>query len=192
MKEAIFLFDMDGTVADYEEGLRRELLKIQSPDEPFFDIHMSHAPDWFENRMRLIKKQTNFWLNLPVIEKNIRVLELAEKLGYVLHGLTKGPRSTHSAWSEKLLWCQKNIHPDVDLTVTMDKGLFYGRVLFDDFPPYMNRWLENRPRGLGIMPTTKGNADFNHPNVIKYDGSMESLTIVKDRLKKQLERQVDY
>lgn len=53
----------------------------------------------------------------------------------------------------------------------MDKGLFYGTVLVDDYPEYMKRWLAWRPRGLGIVPTHPHNADFSHPNVVIYDGS---------------------
>lgn len=49
--------------------------------------------------------------------------------------------------------------------------LRYGAVLVDDWPEYIRRWLENRPRGLVIMPAHEHNAGFNHPNVVRYDGT---------------------
>jgi hypothetical protein len=51
------------------------------------------------------------------------------------------------------------------------KGRVYGRVLYDDYPDYMLKWLKNRPRGLGIMPVTQANKNFTHPQVVRYDGT---------------------
>ena len=36
-------------------------------------------------------------------------------------------------------WCQHHL-PGVPVTITMDKGLVYGKVLVDDYPPYVERW----------------------------------------------------
>ena len=47
----------------------------------------------------------------------------------------------------------------------------YGKVLVDDWPEYISRWLKWRPRGLVIMPASQSNAGFTHPQVIRYDGS---------------------
>tara|TARA_Y100000310_G_C20512920_1_gene729762 strand:+ start:436 stop:588 length:153 start_codon:yes stop_codon:yes gene_type:complete len=49
------------------------------------------------------------------------------------------------------------------MTITEDKGIVYGKVLVDDYPCYIKRWLENRPRGLVIMPAHSYNRDFEHP-----------------------------
>ena len=35
----------------------------------------------------------------------------------------------------------------------------------------MSLWLSNRPRGLGIMPVNDYNKYFEHPQVIKWDGT---------------------
>ena len=56
--------------------------------------------------------------------------------------------------------------PLADVTVTHDKGLVYGKVLFDDYPPYIERWLEHRPRGKVLMLETPYNRSFSHPNVL--------------------------
>ena len=99
--------------------------------------------------------------------------------------LTQGPRRVPEAWSGKKEWIDANLG-DVDVTITRDKGLVYGKVLVDDYPKYAERWLEHRPRGLVIMPEHKYNKGYSHPNVVRYDGSnldevREVLTRVKTR-----------
>ena len=55
--------------------------------------------------------------------------------------------------------------------------MVYGRVLFDDWPPYFEKWLAVRPRGLVVCLAHPWNAAFakggpkEHPNVVRYDGS---------------------
>lgn len=63
----------------------------------------------------------------------------------------------------------------------------HGKILVDDWPPYITRWLEWRPRGLVIMPTQKHNAEYTHPQVIRYDG--ENIEEVAKALKAWKERE---
>ena len=169
MTEKIALFDMDGTLADYDKQLHEDMERLRGPEEPT-STHRELMPQHLVNRMKLIKSQKDWWFNLPKIEAGFRVLSIAKEIGFKIHILTKGPTTTPQAWTEKVLWCQKNIGSDVDITIAQDKGLVYGRVLVDDFPDYMERWLKYRPRGLGIMPLANYNKDFKHTNIIKYDG----------------------
>ncbi len=46
----------------------------------------------------------------------------------------------------------------------------YGKVLVDDWPKYLEPWLNNRPRGIGIMPAQEWNKDFKHERVVRYTG----------------------
>jgi hypothetical protein len=104
------------------------------------------------------------------------VVDELRALGFELHVLTKGPRSTPNAWSEKVEWCADHL-PDANVTVTGDKSLVYGRVLVDDWPPYFTRWLEARPRGLVVCVAHPWNEGFSpggpqaHANVLRYDGA---------------------
>lgn len=59
----------------------------------------------------------------------------------------------------------------MDVHVVSDKGLVYGVALYDDYPRYIEAWLEHRPRGLVVMPANASNKHFSHPNVIRYDGT---------------------
>lgn len=175
----IFLTDMDGTLCDYEGQLLHDLEPLRAPcEKPLKELFHDDMPDHIEQRMRLIKRQVGWWKNLPRIESNFFVLEIARRIGFKIEILTKGPKHTHMAWSEKLLWCQNQ--PEIseeDVTITQRKGRYYGRVLFDDFPEYMEDWLRHRPRGIGIMPATKQNVGFTHSRVLRYDGkNVEEVT----------------
>ncbi len=85
--------------------------------------------------------------------------------------LTQGPSKNPPAWTGKKLWIDENLGPEVDVTITRDKGLVYGKVLVDDFPPYIERWLAWRKNGLVIMPVNELNKDYKHSRVIRYDGT---------------------
>lgn len=171
--EKVALIDMDGTLVDYSSQMQADLAKMMAPgDEPISveQAWTEGAPAHIKARMDLVKCQPGWWLNLPDLELGHHVLRWCREIGFDLHVLTKGPYKTTSAWSEKVEWCRNRFGHDVKVTITEDKGLMYGRVLVDDFPDYMLRWLEWRPRGLGIMPKNSLNADFTHPRVILYDG----------------------
>jgi hypothetical protein len=185
----IALFDMDGSLADYVGGMVRNLDTLRSPGEPaitdenLWDIeNLGHL----RARMDLIKSQPGWWLGLEPIPLGMQVLALCQQLGFAVHILTKGPKRHSLAWDEKVRWCQRHVGPDVDIHVTSDKGLVYGKMLYDDYPEYMLRWLRHRPRGLGIMPVTPHNRDFTHPNVVRWDGTnleevARAITAAKNR-----------
>lgn len=173
MENNIGLFDLDNSLADYTGGLNDALHKLMSEEEiaSFKDLWEEYDEKPFiRARIRLIKSQPGFWLNLLPILKGFAILKTAKDIGFNIHILTKGPKKLPAAWQEKVLWAQKYLGQDADIHITSDKGMVYGKFLYDDFPDYMLRWLKNRPRGLGIMPVTNENKSFTHPNVIKWDG----------------------
>lgn len=172
MDDNIGLWDLDGSLADYDGQLRWELNKIRSPDEPLIeDLWEMEKLPHIKARMRLIKSQPNWWANLPVIGDGLRVFEIAQRIGFRNIVLTKGPHSLPSAWKEKVEWSQRQLGENIGIQITCDKSLVYGKFLYDDYPEYMSAWLDKRPRGLGIMPATNGNRNFRHPRVVRfYDG----------------------
>lgn len=178
-EDCVAHFDLDGSLADYNTALLRDLELLRSPDEPPITEDtiwtMDHLPH-ISRRMRLIKAQPDWWLNLELMEAGLVVLRMCEKHGFDIAVLTKGPEQHTQAWAEKLRWVQKHIgkgshsSPHIGVTITLEKSRVYGKILYDDYPAYMTNWLAYRPRGLGIMPVNKGNANFQHPNVVKYHG----------------------
>jgi 5'-nucleotidase len=169
--ERVALLDMDSSLADFEASMIERVMKLMSPIEletyRFEDMrYPKEAPDWFRARKTLIKKQPGFWSGLPVIEFGMELYKLLGQLGYTRMILTKGPDNNPMAWEEKVRWCREHV-PDAGITITHDKGLVYGKVLYDDFPPYVMRWLKWRPRGKVLMLDAVHNQGFEHPNVFR-------------------------
>lgn len=174
MNDNVALFDMDGSLADYAGALAQSLNDLRSPGEQKItlkNLYTLEKQTHIRNRMRLIKSQPGWWFDLAPIAEGMRILKLANSVGFVNHILTKGPKKASNAWKEKVDWCQEHINEDIDIHITSDKGLVYGKVLYDDYPEYLEKWLKHRPRGLGIMPVTPYNRKFRHPNVVLWDGT---------------------
>jgi 5'-nucleotidase len=175
----VALVDIDGTLAGYHEELQRRLRRMASPGEPgsgFVNFDWDREPDYIKERMQVIRGNPGFWSKLPPLKDGFEILDALHSIGYSLHVLTKGPRYAPIAWMEKLSWCEQHIPYPHDITITMDKGLVYGRVLVDDYPDYANRWLRWRKRGTVIMPDRPWNRGFDHPQVYRYEGDLGALT----------------
>ena len=188
--EKIALFDMDQTLADYVGQLNRDLERLKAPQEPQIKIFDRDTPEYLEQRMKLIKRQNGWWRNLPRLEIGFEIFRMAYNIGFDNQILTKGPKTTTSAWTEKVDWVRIELEEeygqDFKVHITEDKGLVYGMVLCDDFPDYMERWLKNRPRGLGIMIKNEYNKDYSHDRVVL--ATEDNLNEVKERLQEAYDR----
>lgn len=168
----IALIDMDGTIADFDSGLREGLLPLVSPWESGSLVdygnlpHGEDAPPWLEARMNLVKRQPGFWRNLRRIEDGFKVLEMIVEAGFETSILTKAPRTNHPSRAEKAEWCEEHV-PDLPVTVCHDKSLVYGRILFDDYPPFATAWLKHRPNGTVLMLDGPSNQGFSNPQVVR-------------------------
>jgi len=170
--ENIALFDLDGTLCDYDLGLINGIDRLKSPGEDSYVLPITdESAEYLRNRADLIRSSESWWENLPKIQLGWDILELARKLEYRIMILTQGPKRNPCSWSGKKKWIDHHLGQDVDVTITRDKGLVYGKILVDDFPGYIERWLHWRKRGLVIMPANESNRGFSHEQVIRYDGS---------------------
>jgi len=167
--DKIALFDMDGTLCDYDGAIRRDYNLTKSEGDPPYSHDNKQYPH-LKRRVDFIRNKPGWWLALDKLQLGFDILELAKMIGFDIHILTQGPRACPNAWSEKLQWVYDKVG-DVDITITRNKGLVYGTFLVDDYPPYVEAWLKWRPRGKVIMPAHEYNKDFNHPSVIRYDGN---------------------
>jgi 5'-nucleotidase len=187
------LIDLDGSLADYDAALREAMDAIRAPGEPSYAdrLTVGREEPHMEARRKLIQAQPGFWRGLKRIERGFEVVDCMRRIGFGLHVLTKGPRTTAGAWSEKLAWCIAEL-PDAMVTITSDKSAVYGRVLLDDWPAYFVAWLKVRPRGLVICVAQPWNADYRaggpleHANVLRYDGSNKAD--VESRLRAAYDR----
>jgi 5'-nucleotidase len=176
-EDCVAHFDLDGSLANFNAALVRDLNLLRSPQETEItdeNLWTLEKQSYIAERMRLIKAQPDWWFNLEPMQEGLAVLRLCEKHGFDIAVLTKGPgHEKHSlAWSEKLRWVRKHVG-NTGVTITLEKSRVYGKILYDDFPEYMESWLSRRPRGLGIMPVNNGNANFSHPNVVMYHGTQD-------------------
>jgi hypothetical protein len=166
----IALFDLDGTLADYDKSMDRQQNLIRGAKEKrYVKMGPGDKRGPREARRRLIQSVPGFWRNLEPIKLGFEVLEMATNLGFENHILTKGPQHTNSAWSEKKEWCDEHV-PGLNVHISQDKSMVYGKMLCDDWPGYFMEWLKVRPRGLVVCVEQPWNIDIEHPNVIIYGG----------------------
>jgi 5'-nucleotidase len=172
----IALVDLDGTVADYDAAMERDLTPLRSPDEtgPVVIHGKGDWPDHYRARVDLIRNRAGWWRNLGRLVDGFRVVDMMRRIGFEIHVLTKGPKKSTNAWTEKVEWCHENM-PDDLVTISSDKSMVYGRALMDDWPPYVAAWLKARPRALVIMPDRPWNQGYEHPRVIRYTGENDDI-----------------
>ena len=182
--ENVALFDLDGTLCDFENQIMKDMEQMRSEEEPKIRKWTHAHPKHIERRMDAIMASPDWWEKLPRLQLGWDVLEVAMDLGYRIMILTQGPRRNPSSWVGKKLWIDRNLGPDTDITITRDKGLVYGKVLVDDSPQYVERWLVWRKRGLVIMPANSANEDYKHRQVLRYDGT--NLQDVRAAMEKRL------
>lgn len=170
--ELVALIDLDGTLADFDGAMNDQLRLLASPAELEDGSWNNMSLDHIEARRSVIKRVPGFWRGLKPIPEGLEVLDLIKKIGFEPHILTKGPFNTTSAWTEKVEWCRERLGR-TPVTITEEKGLVYGRVLFDDWPNYITSWLKWRPRGLVVMLDQPWNQGFEHPNVFRHIQGLE-------------------
>ena len=184
----IALVDMDGTVADYKGAMQKGLEKALA------GLGVSGTDVWkdeYKPIQNLIKNQIGFWRDLEPIQEGLALVNALRFYGFKPHILTKGPYKTLIAWTEKAEWCRKHL-PGTPITISEDKGLVYGKILVDDWPPYCESWLKWRPRGLVLMPAYTYNEGFEDKfpgQVIRVTGDSDNWDRVKQAIQNVADRQ---
>jgi len=169
----VALFDLDGTLADYDSAIERDLYTILGPQD-FANWRVNQDKPRIRNAIKLIRSQPGWWTRLEKLQDGFRVLELARKLMFSINVLTKGPFNHPHSWSEKVDWCRENVS-DAAITITEDKSLVYGKILVDDYPPYVTEWLAFRPRALVILPNRLWNQGLEHPQILRYKDNLPEV-----------------
>jgi len=192
MSKPVALFDLDGTLADFDGALARDLQSITSPFENLKVQEIANQddrndPPWLKARKSLIKKQPNWWFNLQPLPLGFKVLELARKVGFRIVICSRGPKHNADAWAQKVLWVQKYITGPHKIILADEKNLVYGRVLVDDWPDYVTPWLNARPRGNVIMPAHRWNENYTHERVVKL-ATEADLPAIRIMLESQVNR----
>lgn len=187
--QKIALIDMDGTVADFTGQLLKDLETIRSPGEPpLLSIEEMEQHPYLRARMSLVKSQPGWWRSLPRLERGFMIVRLLREFDFALHVATKGPHSKSQAWAEKVEWCRLWL-PDASVHVVEEKSLLYGKVLVDDWPPYVQAWLNWRPRGLAIMPAYRYNEHMaeEFPRQVFLFRNEDDIPALRERIRELVE-----
>jgi hypothetical protein len=189
--DRIALFDLDGVLANYEGGVENSV-KINWKGEVPENLDSEDISQELKQKIREWRTEKGWWFKLKPIQSGIELVKICKKIGFRIHILTQVPKDSINAWSEKYEWCEryiKPIDPEYTLSITRGgKGLHYGRVFVDDWPPFMESWINHRPRGVGIMPDKFCNKDYSHKNIIKFDPQKTIPKKIVEVLKKAYER----
>jgi 5'(3')-deoxyribonucleotidase len=183
--EPIGLFDLDGTMADFDKSMAHHLELLRSPGEdPAKDETAFEDIPHMKARRRLIKQLPGFWRTFSRLQAGFDILALMEDLKFSNYVLSKSPRKFPLAASEKIGWCVEHL-PNLPVILSEEKSLVYGKVLVDDWPSYVEKWVKFRPRGLVISVAQRWNEGIEKlspaGNIIRYSGP-EQLPDIKARL----------
>jgi 5'-nucleotidase len=168
----VALVDMDGTLCDFHGQLQRDLDKVLGEDRQKISAKTLQEVEW------LIRRDGGWYRNLKPLPLGFQIVDLLRSIGFRIMIMTKSSKESKNAWSEKAAWISEHL-PDVDMMVTMDKGLVYGKVLVDDYPSHFLRWMEHRPRGKVVMPVQSWNKDVgSRPNLyaVSEKADLEAIT----------------
>jgi 5'-nucleotidase len=93
MSDMIALFDMDGTLCDYDGAMQAALEALRSPYEPIGSYgHGDDSPSWLENRRRVVSTVPGFWRDLKPLPVGFMIVDVLTSLGFSLYVMTKGPQ----------------------------------------------------------------------------------------------------
>ena len=186
--ENIALFDMDGVLCDYDKSMKRNLEKISDPNSTPPKINRGENPLYIKNRIELIRNQQGWWSNLEIYQPGFDILEVAMNLGFKINILTKASRDALNSYTEKVLWLKNNMpnFEEISITHAENKGSVYGKVLVEDYPKNIDKWLKWRKNGLVIMPDQSWNKNYENPQVVSYNG--KNLEEIREKMKKARDR----
>ncbi len=100
--EPIALFDLDGTLCDYDKSLFNELELIRSPDEEVYHPPLKEdVPNYIKRRVNLIRTSSSWWEGLEKFQLGWDVLSIAKSLDFNIMILTQGPKYYPDSWKGK-------------------------------------------------------------------------------------------
>lgn len=186
MNKLLALVDMDRTLVDYDRQLWKDLRGLAAPGEPDpSEIHPQ--PFWIRNRIEMIRRTQDWWLNLPELDLGFDILGLLNQTKCDIQILTQGPQEIADSWRQKKLWCSEHIHKDIEITVTRRKHQVFGHILVDDYSKYISDWLDFKlslggQAGLVIQPIAHNTTPYIDQHVVCYDGTPDSFAEVHSRI----------
>ena len=87
--ENIALFDLDGTLVDFDKAMKRDLKLLANPDEDIDPWDMTKP--WIRARRRMIMRQPGWWKYLDKFQLGFDILRETVKLDFVPYPRKKAP-----------------------------------------------------------------------------------------------------
>lgn len=173
----VALVDMDGTLCDFRNQLDRDVARVLNGrgEDVKVPACVVQEIEW------LIRGQAGWYRNLKPLTLGFEIVRMLQEIGFRIMILTKSSKESKNAWSEKVAWVAEHL-PEADVTVTQDKGLVYGKVLVDDYPGHIERWMERRPRGIVVMPEQRWNEHVKTGDRILKVGSELDVVAIRPRM----------
>jgi 5'(3')-deoxyribonucleotidase len=166
------LIDMDGTLCDCAGALAKGLALLRGPGEDPLSELSIQPPEYIAERRRLIMRTPGFWRNLRPLPLGFQLIDILRTSGFEPYILTKGPSDHSLAWMEKVDWCRHYV-PGIRVIVTEDKRLVRGTVLVEDWPPYIEEWLQAHSNATVIVPAQPWNSNVEElfpDRCVRFDG----------------------
>ncbi len=171
--EPVALVDMDGTLCDWDGALNQDYANL---------MEGTRVPPNIEDRIkRVIRCQHGWYRRLKELPLGFYIVSILKEIGFRIMICTKGAKDAPASWTEKAEWVAEHLS-GTDMTITRDKGLVYGRILVDDKPEHILRWLKWRPRGMVVMPQRPRNRRFKDRRILKV-GSFSEVDALVPRLR---------
>lgn len=173
----VALVDLGDTLCDCAPALRAGLARLRQGRDREGDEALVPLPPYLESRRRQVMSAPGFWRELAPRAAGFELLGLLRDAGFRVHVLTKGPYDAPQVWADKVAWCRAHL-PDVPVIVTDDKARVHGHVLVDDWLPYVERWQDQWPAGLAIVPAQPWNVQAAlGPRRIRDEGSNRDAVV---------------
>lgn len=181
--EQVALVDIDGTLADFRGALDRDVARVLNGrgEDVKVPACVVQEVEW------LIRGQPGWYQNLTPLPLGFDIVRMLQDIGFRIMIMTKSSKESKNAWSEKVAWIAEHL-PEVDVTVTQDKSLVYGRVLVDDYPGHFLKWMDHRPRGIVVMPSQAWNKGTSKRPNLHPVASREELEALRPVLEEAFER----
>lgn len=181
--DKVALVDMDGTLCDFRGALDHDVRRVLDGRGENVQVPacVIQEIEW------LIRGQAGWYRNLKPLQLGFDIVRLLQEIGFRIMIMTKSSKESKNAWSEKVAWIAEHL-PEVDVTVTQDKSLVYGRVLVDDYPNHFLKWMDHRPRGIVVMPSQAWNKGTSKRLNLHSVASREDLEALRPVLEDAYER----
>jgi 5'(3')-deoxyribonucleotidase len=183
MSDEIALVDMDGTLCEFRGQLDSDVARVLNGrgEDVKVPACVVQEIEW------LIRGQAGWYRNLKPLQLGFDIVRMLEEIGFRIMIMTKSSKESINAWSEKREWIKQHL-PDVKMSVTEDKSLFYGKVLVDDYPGHFLPWMEHRPRGVVVMPAQPWNKGTSKRINLHSVANQEDLEALRPVLVEAFER----